>query len=30
MLMKRPNGLVLSVRDTAGALGGKSCAKCVT
>lgn len=30
MLMKRPNGLVLSVGDTAVGLGGKSCAKCVT
>lgn len=30
MLMKCPNGLVLSVGDTAVGLGGKSCAKCVT
>lgn len=30
MLMRRPNGLVLSVRDTAVGLRAKSCAKCVT
>lgn len=30
MLMRRPNGLVLSVGDTAVGLQGKSCAKCVT
>lgn len=30
MLMRRPNGLVSSVRDTAVGLQGKSCTKCVT
>lgn len=30
MLMRRPNGLVLSVGDTAVGLQAKSCAKCVT
>ncbi len=30
MLMRRPNGLVLSVGGTAVGLQGKSCAKCVT